>query len=136
MAEYGDVPYYWKKYTAQEARPFLNNTYKDKQECFKSVRNYMMKNFDKDCSCPLACKETQFKAHYETMEKDKDSEFWFFNVYNEDTKVTNIVEVPDYTIEDLLGAVGGILGLTIGASSLSIIELIVYFAMSIVRKIY
>ena len=49
---------------------------------------------------------------------------------NEDSKIKKIIDVPDYTITDYLGAVGSILGLAIRASSLAFVELMVYTPLS------
>ena len=49
--------------------------------------------------------------------------------------MTDIGQVSDYTISDMLVNMGGILGLTIGASSLSVVELCVFFVLFILRKI-
>ena len=43
--------------------------------------------------------------------------------------------MPDYTLEDFLGAMGGMVGLCVGASILSVIELIVYSILSIMNKL-
>ena len=48
------------------------------------------------------------------------------HIRNEDSHATKITQVAAYTLEDTLGAVGGILGLTVGASNLSVVEMIVY----------
>ena len=61
---------------------------------------------------------------------------WFINMRAEDQRVREIIEVPDYTLEECLGATGGIFGLVIGASSLSVVELVVNSILRIVRKVY
>ena len=117
------------------------------------------------CDCPLQCLETQYKTRVQTIPQKKEEKIqeekteeeeifgvdmfeeelyyesretieWQIEIKNEDTKVTNIIQVPDYTLSDCLGAVGGILGLAIGASSLSLVELILYFVMHVIWKMY
>ena len=89
------------------------------------------------CDCPAACEETEYQVRVEkTKEYLPNSTRWDFILYNSESKITLIQEVPDYTMEDMLGAIGGILGLAIGASSLSVVELCVYSVMFVVRKLY
>ena len=87
------------------------------------------------CNCQLSCTETKFKIRKETYHTHNTSK-WFMYFNNEDNKVTIISQVPSYTLEDVLGAVGGILGLAIGASSLSVIEIVVYCALFVVSMVY
>ena len=88
------------------------------------------------CDCPISCEQTEYKTRVEKVKDFLDSSTWDISIYNGDRKVTVIQQVADYTIEDMLGAIGGILGLAIGASSLSVVELCVYSVMFVVRKIY
>ena len=110
----------------------MNFTLADVRQCLKKV--YLDTEL-RSCDCPLACEQTQCRTHVVAKEKSNNS-LWEFRVYNHDSKVTQIMQVADFTIEDLLGAVGGILGLTIGASSLSVVELIVYCVLYILRKVH
>lgn len=47
-----------------------------------------------------------------------------FDVYYEDLQYTEIVQSPQYTIIDLISSIGGSLGLLLGASLLSLVELV------------
>ena len=132
----GDVPQFWQRYNSLETRPFSNITHKDQWECFYHVfieANWKQGNAN--CDCPLPCTEMEYKANVISNGNFTTNE-WFINMRAEDQRVREIIEVPDYTLEECLGATGGILGLAIGASSLSVVELVVYFVLRIVRKVY
>lgn len=47
-----------------------------------------------------------------------------FDVYYEDLQYTEIIQSPQYTIIDLISSIGGSLGLLLGASLLSLVELV------------
>ena len=132
--ECNDVPDFWEIYNLLGLHQFSNTTDKDKRKCFLDVYGDVLRG-DSFCDCPLACKEIEYKTLVIRDAKSNKSE-WEIYLLDDDTKVTEIIEVPDYTIEDCLAATGGILGLAIGASCLSVVELFVYLALRIVRKVY
>ena len=90
-----------------------------------------------DCYCPAACNEVSYKTDVKRLESTDESEWdWEIAVmYSSTRRVTSIKQVPDYTLEDFLGAMGGMVGLCVGASILSVIELIVYSILSIMNKL-
>ena len=51
-------------------------------------------------------------------------------------RTTYIQEVPIYTMDKLLSEVGGYLGLFVGMSILSLIEILVYIGTSIKERYY
>ena len=128
----GDTPDYWRKYGTKKRPLLLNMSATDQRICLWDV--YIHSN-RAHCDCPLACDEIQYKTRMKTSSRHNHSE-WKIYVLNEDNRVTKIYEVPDWTLEDLLGAVGGVLGLAIGASTLSVVELIVFSFLYVVRKVY
>ena len=148
MRECGHVPDIAKKYVnstlfnnatiftlSKQFRTLFNlkDIYDVHRICMAKVR--YDRNIRSKCNCPPGCMETKFKVRTETSEKFNTSEWRiFFN--NEEEKITKISQVPSYTLEDVLGAVGGILGLAIGASSLSVVEVIVYCGLFIASLIY
>ena len=88
------------------------------------------------CDCPLSCDDIEYKTRVQKGKGDTSSTTWRLHIMNGESKVTFIAQVADYTVGDMLSDIGGILGLTVGASSLSIVELCIFFVLSILKKIY
>ena len=61
---------------------------------------------------------------------------WEIYLFNDDSKVINIHQVPDFTVAELLSVMGGTIGLAIGASNLSFVELGIYLVMFVIRKLH
>ena len=57
-------------------------------------------------------------------------------IVNGNKRVTQIREVADYPLEDFLGSLGGILGLALGISILSVAEVCLYLTLLALSKIY
>ena len=132
LSECGDVPDIMQRYIIKGTHPFSNTSQKDRRKCMGKAWTKMNTLF---CSCPLACHQKKYEPVIK-MTKPHNKTDWSITIVNEDSKITKIIEVPDYTLEDCLGAVGGILGLAIGASSLSVVELVVYLGLFLVKKMY
>lgn len=77
--------------------------------------NILIKKFNKSSS--------QFRRNFTRYENIKKS-VAKINIYFSDISYTTISEVPSKLIEQLIGDLGGILGICVGASLLSFIELI------------
>ena len=128
----GDVVDFYKEYAHKDAGSTSNLTDQEKSYC---VWNNVMSPNPKDCNCPMACKEVEYNTRVRTHSNVNFNGTWEMFVFIEDNKVTMIHEVPDFTLEELLGAAGGILGLTMGASILSLVELFVYCVLYLFRKL-
>ena len=133
LSQCGDVPDIMEKFIIQGVHSSLNRSQREIRKCMSEV---VLKLNTLFCGCPLACHQTKHEPIIKTTHQLYNKSQWSITIVNEDSKITKIIEVPDYTLEDCLGAVGGILGLAIGASSLSIVELVVYVVLCVVRKLY
>ena len=123
----GDVTNIFKNLDLSQPLPLFNITDEDRRECIMKAWGEL------DCRCPLSCAKTEYDIR---VLKIKDQINWEIYIFNSESKVTHIQQVPDYTLGDLLGDAGGILGLAIGASCLSVLELFVYFVMFLSKKMY
>ena len=138
MYEYcGDVIDQWKQYLSKPAKLFRNTTYPNREACLLSLVRKTIGGELLDCNCQLSCNETSYDATRmdPIFRPPPTPQTWTINFFYKDEKVTQITEVPDYPLEDFLGAFGGILGLAIGALTLSLIELLVYFVMFMIYKL-
>ena len=120
----GDVIKIFKNLDSNQMLPLSNKTGEDRKKCFLEIWGKL------DCHCPFSCTKIEYDSK---VRKWKDKSDWHIKIFNAESKVTHIQEVPDYTLGDLLGDSGGILGLAIGASCLSVLELCVYFIRLLVH---
>ena len=134
LSDCGDVPDIWRNYT-NISRPFSNLKYSTRKLCLRAIDDIYFEKIPSDCNCPLPCREISYKLRVETDPTVKFNDTWLLKLYNEDAKVTQIIQVADYPLEDFLGAFGGIVGLAVGASSLSIIEIIMYCILYCMSKL-
>ncbi|XP_033644289.1 uncharacterized protein LOC117303933 [Asterias rubens] len=129
---------------------FLNST---QQRCRQLVET-LYEDDKLDCYCPVACEETGFQVsssvavwpseRYEehlysrVAEKNEvaarilqDVETTRKNmarlhIYFEELNYQSVTEVPSWTFESILGSVGGLMGLYVGISSITLFEIILF----------
>ena len=129
-AECNDVIDIWKQYLTKPAIPFDNKAFKDRDECLVFTSDKLRRRLPENCACNLACNETLYtiRERFTTGQLHNGVTHKLYLYYGE-RKVTSITEVADYKLEDLLAAFGGMLGLCIGMSVLSFVELFVYLVL-------
>ena len=81
----------------------------------------------KRSNCPITCNEKLFNLHVsysEVMKQYPTNPYNYIRIqiYNKDMITTRIEQVPATTFVEVVGTVGGLLGLWLGASMLSILE--------------
>ena len=131
--ECGDVADIFKKYLSQPVQIFRNDRFSSRDECIHTLLLEAISGFLPYCQCSLACKETIYEVNrvdFINLPTHRNS--WHLVFSYAKNEVTEIQEVADYPLEDFLGAFGGILGLALGASILSLVELLVYCFSTIV----
>ena len=88
------------------------------------------------CVCPHPCKEINFSEHIENLDlRSGPINHWQIIYSVKSSEVSYSKQIPDYTMEDYLGGVGGILGVGLGISVASIMELLVYLIIFIIGKL-
>ena len=132
----GDVPEVWKKYLKQPVKLYKGHEFPNKAACIGDILDKALNGeLSLRCYCPPACKTVSFKTDINFQEKGVGG--WDLVIrYSSTRRVTSVKQVPDYTLEDALGAMGGFVGLCVGASLLSVIELLVYTTLYIVNKVW
>ena len=80
--------------------------------------------------CPLSCREVFYKT--EGKQRSRNSEVKFIFTFKTD-RSTDAQEVPTYTTDDFFSDIGSWLGLLVGMSFLSLIE-IVTFVYTVARE--
>ena len=131
----GDVPDIWRKHLESPVKSYQGEEYLNQTACIWHMINmYLNGEFSLRCQCLTACKVVSYKAEVKRVGESKHNEWGFFISYAPSRKETHIKQVPDYTLEEFLGAFGGILGLCVGASLLSVIEILLYITLHIVKQ--
>lgn len=111
-----------------------NETYRTCREGFK--KKFLNSDVDKYCSkfCPIECdfyyltirswSSPRSINEIESYENNKNESYFSFNVYFERLGYTSISQSAKTNIQDLIANIGGTLGLFIGISFLSLIEIV------------
>ena len=105
-------------YIKQEKENQLGCTYKDKFMFFKESVVNKCKEY-----CPLECETISYSVNFNIL-----SDFTTFNettlvVYFESLKYTSISQLPKAKELDLISSIGGIFGLFIGVSFVTLFEI-------------
>ena len=98
--------------------------YSSIEDCISKITPQLLRRIPPNCSCPQSCHETTYRSSL-TYSGTTKADVQLY-LYYRDKKITSINEVEDYPLHDLLGSLGGTLGLCIGMSIVSFIELVVY----------
>ena len=147
----GDVPDHWKQYvkpghekgwsTDAEER-FGNRTDENIRRCISAM--YPKKHSDVLIdfkTCPLPCTEVIFDSMITVVplsdsEKSMHAEGGISVFYIDGLKrATEVTEIPDYTSDDFFSDVGSWLGLLMGMSFLSLVELVTFIATAIGERL-
>ena len=100
-------------------------------------------NFDipQSCYCPVTCFERTYKLSYSTVYSGDWRTRKYASTgrikfeYRQNHNYFLITDIPAYTSYDFLSDIAGIVGMFLGMSSLSVLELIIYLYLVMVRKV-
>ena len=87
-------------------------------------------------ACPLPCSETSFESSIVRLDGQSNSTEVRVYVNYQSTRVTEITERPVYTSDNFFSDLGSWLGLLVGMSFLSIVELITFISTIVVEKLF
>ena len=149
----GDVAATVRKFMPKEKYPKRENKVRDFYQCKLQLMDKLLKNSDGYCNCPLPCSETKYVTkvssttwpsladlpiykilfgrilglnHSEISDTYMYSNFLKVDIYFEEIAYQEIFEESQIQVSDLLGTIGGQLGLWIGASFFSVAEFLVF----------
>ena len=139
----GDVPDHWKEYVRPHhvrGKWAQNKSYETIYGCMAFVQSsYYLAAMNIDLmKCPLPCREVIFGSTIEPRERqsiDSGITRSIVEVKFQSKRVTEITEVPVYTSDDFLSDVGSWLGLLVGMSFLSVVEVITFLFLAAVEKL-
>ena len=129
---------------------FINKCFSEKEGedrngcTFKYKDKFSKKNLNDQCAeyCPLECDSLSYSTttSFHWTESLNISSTLKFKIYFKELKYTLISQQPQMNLSDLISGIGGILGLFLGLSFLSFVEIleigfqIIYFAFALSRN--
>ena len=140
----GDVPehlqqyvkaHYKRDWTYKVGTKKLNRTYENTLSCINEYfEREKIEVFQTSLEqCPLSCREVIYKTEgRQKIIRSLSDEVAFTFTFKTD-RFTDVQEVPTYTTDDFFSDVGSWLGLLVGMSFLSLIE-IVTFIYTVARE--
>ena len=121
------------------------STWKEKFQCLQNLRDHNIKTVGKPykpipyLDCPYPCSLMKFQTYFNNLPrsgnltKHQKTNHYSLKIYYHQQPYTMYVEEPLITIYDLMGNFGGMVGLFIGCSLLSILEVITICGMQVAR---
>lgn len=132
----GDILDYYKRIIPKDLiRKYQRNiSINEALECFYTYSRRTVNTTD---TCPVPCKEVEINtiSTFHNMEAGYNSSFAMEIVHGSYDSYSVVQERPLHTWEQIAGDVGGILGVIIGISFVSMIELLVCMVLFILEKI-
>ena len=81
------------------------------------------------CECPLSCNDVSYDYVFLTQEKWHAKNSTEIHLICTSLKKVHLIELPAYPITKFMSDIGGWLGLLVGMSALSVVEIIAYLAL-------
>ena len=135
--ECGTVIDRWYRFLTLEMKVEINKTHNE-TACLSHHLNQFFKYIVPDyCVCPLACDEVvldgevinKVNSDLSRMETEVSVHFLSMEEVSEE-------EIPDYIFTDYLAEMGGLVGVLVGMSVMSVLEVLVYFVLHMIRLFY
>ena len=113
--------------------------------CFRQFYALYVQNssFLVDCVCPPPCKETLYEVSHKRVSDIGLKNSWLLKIRFKSKTVQVMKEYERYSAEELISNVGGLCGLFLGMSILSLAEIafhavisIIKYSLKVVNKIY
>ena len=118
------VPDPWKPFVPKHLKAGNTSTnITQARKCIDAVARYQLFDAKATCICPSPCQETIFDLK---LEKRFDLNYIKIMIYYQDRQLLVLKEHPTYTSEHFLADVGGLTGLLVGMSALSLVEVLVF----------
>ena len=130
---FGTVGDSWWKYLPRsiyENHTYPNNKNITDEEMRKQIKAYLY-DYHSPCNCIVPCKETLYEATIkQTSAFYKD--MIALTLYFDKLEITRSSEMEAYDSTRFMADIGGLVGLLIGMSMLSVVEVFVCFALYLV----
>ena len=137
--ECGVVINRWKKFLTSDMKSAngMSKNESEKLQCLrKHVSDWLAAIIPDKCHCPLACNEIDIDARIPYVKghmyrRDEQGYYWTIRIQYKNKRIKQVTEIPAYTTSDFLAEVGGLVGLLVGMSLLSVVEFVVYLIASV-----
>ena len=124
----GTLNKYWRRVLPSPATALDNITAMETSECVR----YLISEPRLSCPCPKVCEETHYEARIEQYKDNTNTDIISLNIYFELREVTVITEVSTYDAIHFLADIGGLMGLLLGMSVLSVFEVLFCLVLFII----
>jgi acid-sensing ion channel, other len=108
--------------------------------CTYRVYKMMQDKYAKQCDCLPSCNSIvyHFNSHFKrsTTQNDSDEMFGSMSVYFADEEFLVLRRYASHGLNTLLSHIGGLLGLFLGASVLSVIEIFYFFVIRLINNLW
>ena len=132
--ECGVVVDRWRRYVSGKILPLNTSKYATREECLSRVIDFVELKALPNCNTRPRCKEERYDPKLEVLLRASPN-IMNVEVFFDKPITMNINETPDYQFADFIGGLGGFIGVCIGMSLFSILELIVYTFLYIVKRV-
>ena len=139
LANCGEVPDDWNSFVKAQHEKGWNyqNRSRSEEAVAECIKSHYQMHDDVDYSvCPLPCSETSFEGNIVRLDGESNPTEVRLYVNYQSRRVTEITEVPVYTSDNFFSDLGSWLGLLVGMSFLSIVELITFISTIVVEKLF
>ena len=130
----GDVLEKFQDYVI-ETPDELKGDHNETISCFRQFYALYSHNssFLDECVCPPPCKETFYEIFHKQVDVIGDENVWSLKIRFKSKMVKVIKEYERYSAEELISNVGGLCGLFLGMSMLSLAEIVFHSIISITK---
>ena len=121
-------------YAPKKTFPVSNTKYNSTQDCLNQTLGIIFTQPIPNCPTHFPCNEVLLSELYQNLDSATNYDGVRLDFLMSSPIVTIMRETPDFSLSDLFGQLGGFIGVCCGMSFLSILELIVYTVLFVVRK--
>ena len=137
--ECGGVLDYHRKFIPEELKEKYGKSNKSISEMVRCIEQFSQKEVTDIKECPFPCEEIEYTTmptfHSQSPKDDPKPTFRLHIQYHRVDSYKSIEEKQLVTWDQVAGEVGGLVGLVIGASFISIIEIVFYFFLCSFHKL-
>jgi len=136
--ECGDVLDYHKKYIPEALKRQYKRTNRTVKQVVDCIERFSQREITETKRCPFPCEEIEYTTMPTFHSQTPQDEFPTYRLHIQYHRVDSYKSIEEkqlVTWDQVAGEVGGLVGLVIGASFISIIEIVFYFFLFTFHKL-